>query len=267
MEFKIRQRMHPNQPKYTDDFPLAKKFAEEVKKELGDFLKSVVLFGSTARAEKTLHEKDIDILMIVNDLTAIMNAEVIEAYRIITENTASKISKRMHITTMKLTSFWDYVRNGDPIVVNMLRDGMPLHDTGFFEPAQQLLFQGRILPSKESMLAYFTRAPNTLLNAEWHVLQACLDLYWAVADSAHAALMKHGELPPGPGELAEKINEKLVKKRITSKKHADTVKLFYDLSKKITHKEIVSLTGKQFDEYHAIAKEFLKEMKRIVEGR
>ncbi len=268
MEFKIKTKSHPNQPKYADvEFNLAKKFAQEIQKELGDFLKSVVLFGSSARQEKTVHEKDIDILMIVNDLTAILSPEVIEAYRVITENTAAKVSKRMHITTMKLTNFWDYVKNGDPIIINMLRDGIPLHDTGFFEPAQNLLFQGRISPTKESVWAYYTRAPNTLLSAEWHIMQATLDLYWAVIDSAHAALMKQGETPATPAHVADLIEQKLVKRKLTHKKYADTAKFFYELSKKITHKELRDVTGKQFDEYQKQAKEFVNEMRRIVEGK
>lgn len=267
MEFKLKQRAHPNQNRYADDFPIAKKFAEEMKKELGDFLKSVVLFGSSARPERTFREKDIDILMIVNDLTAIMNKEVIEAYRIITENTASKISKRLHITTMKLTSFWDYVRNGDPIIVNMLRDGMPLYDTGFFEPAQQLLFDGRISPSKESMLAYFTRAQGIVANSQEHLIQACLDLYWAVSDSAHAVLIKLGGLPPMPSKLADELNEKLVKKKLISKKYSDIMKTFYDLNKKIIHREINSVAGKQYEQYLEMAKDFVNEMKKIIEGR
>ncbi|HDD70771.1 MAG TPA: hypothetical protein ENF94_01270, partial [Candidatus Woesearchaeota archaeon] len=128
MKFVVEKRKHPNIPKYiSSDFELAKKFAELLKKELEDFLKSAILFGSTARAEHPVYEPDIDVLLIIDDMTQILSPEVIQAYRVIVENTAAKVSKRLHITTLKLTSFWESVRNGDPIIINMLRDGVPLY--------------------------------------------------------------------------------------------------------------------------------------------
>lgn len=267
MEFKIKERKHPNKEKYSqDNFKLAHKFAEEIKKELGDFLKSAILFGSSARKEEAYTAHDIDILLIINDLTIIVNEEVIEAYRIITNNVASRISKRLHITTMKLTNFWDFIRVGDPISINMLRDGVPLIDVGIFEPMQMLLFQGRIRPTKESIWAYYARAPNTILNSEWHVMQACLDLYWAVIDAAHAALMQVGEIPPTPSEVSKLMDEKLVKKKLTSKKYVDTMKFFFELSKKIQNREVQNISGKDYDNYKREAQEFIKEMGKIIKG-
>ena len=165
---------------------------------------------------------------------------------------------------MKLTNFWDYVRNGDPIVTNMLRDGVPLLDVGIFEPLQSLLFEGRIKPTKESVWVYYTRAPTTILNAEWHVLQAALDLYWAVVDAAHAALMKVGEVPPSPSHIASLMDKKLVKERLCSKRSSDTMDFFYKLSKKITHRELQKITGKEFDDYKKRAEEFIKDMEKII---
>jgi predicted nucleotidyltransferase len=275
MQFKVRQRRHPNLPRYkTDDYKTAQAFAQSLKKELGDFVKAAVMFGSAARTterkqlpEKSLHEHDIDILVIVNDLTLVLSQEVIEAYRIIAENTAAKISRRLHITTMKLTNFWEYVRNGDPVIINILRDGLPLVDVGIFEPMQMLLYQGRIRPTKESIWNYYARAPATLANAEWHVLQATLDLYWAVIDAAHAALMHAGETPPSPDHVSDLIYQKLVKPGLVNKRYANTMKFFYGLSKAITHREIRDIPGKKYDEYKLLADDFVRTMKRVIEAR
>ncbi len=269
MEFKVHTKKHPNVPKYpSTDYDFAKKFSDMLHKELGDFAKAIVLFGSTAREEKPLYgERDIDVLIIINDLTLIMSNEVVQAYRVITERTASKVSKRLHITTLKMTSFWEYIRNGDPIAINMLRDGVPLFDAGFFEPVQQLLFQGRIRPSKESIWTYFARAPATIHNADWHVLQATLDLYWAVVDSAHAALMKVGEVPPTPGHIAELIEKRLVKAGHVSQKYADMMDAFFKLQKKIIHRELQVLSGKEFDNYKKQAEDFVKIMQKVVEQK
>ncbi len=269
MQFKVHTKTHPNVPKYpSTDYDFAKKFAEAMHKELGDFVKAIVLFGSTAREEKPLYgERDIDVLIIINDLTMMLSNEVVQSYRVITENLASKNSKRLHITTLKLTNFWEYVRIGDPIAINMLRDGVPLYDSGFFEPVQQLLFQGRIRPTKEAIWTYFARAPATIHNGDWHILQATLDLYWAVVDSAHAALMKMGEVPPTPGHIAEMIHERLVRTGHVPAKYSGIMDMFYKLQKKIIHREIQEVEGRNYDQYKKIAQDFVKTMQRVVEQK
>ena len=275
MQFKVKQRRHPNVARYaTSDYQLAEKFSNLLRKELSDFVKVVVLFGSAARAvehkvkpDKGLHEHDIDVLIIVNDLTMVLSQEVIEAYRVITERTAARVSKRLHITTMKLTSFWDYIRNGDPVAINMLRDGVPLYDIGIFEPLQMLLYQGRIRPTKESIWNYYARAPATMANANWHVLQACLDLYWAVIDAAHAALMKMGEIPPSPEHVADMLEKKLVAKKHIAHKYAHTMRELYSLFKGIVHREIKEISGKDYDRFKNLSEEFVEHMKEYIEKK
>jgi len=90
---------------------------------------------------------------------------------------------------MTLSSFWEYVRAGDPVVINILRDGLALVDSGFFDPLQALLFRGRIRPSQEAINNYYARAPTTLNNSMWHVLQATVDLYWAVRSTNGTLIM------------------------------------------------------------------------------
>jgi predicted nucleotidyltransferase len=269
MDFKIMEKEKPNTERYpSNDFDYAKRFSNLLKEELKDFLMAVILFGSAARNEKPLYgERDIDVLVVIDDMTQVLSPEVIQSYRVITEQTAAKVSKRLHITTLKLTSFWEYVRNGDPIAINILRDGLSLYDVGFYDPLQQLLFQGRIRPSREAIWTYFARAPATLNNADWHLLQATLDLYWAVVDSAHAALMKLGEVPPTPGHIADLIRTKMVKMGIVELKYAKTMQMFYDLSKKITHREVRKISGKDYDKYRLQAKDFVKMMQTVVTKR
>jgi predicted nucleotidyltransferase len=268
MHFKIAERKNPNVHKYkNDDFALATKFSAGIKQELGDFVKCVVLFGSAARAERGFQEHDIDVLMVIDDLTKVLSPEVIEAYRIITQSVASRVSKRLHITTLKLTTFWEYVRGGDPLAVNILRDGVPLKDVGIFEPLQMLLFQGKVKPTKESVWSYFARAPLTIKNSEWHVLQATVDLYWACIDAAHAAIMKVGEVPASPAHVADMVREKLVRPKIVPAKYADMMKMFYDLNKRITYRQVERVTGKEYERYRELAEDFVRAMQAVVEGK
>ncbi|MBI4016847.1 MAG: hypothetical protein HY363_04090 [Candidatus Aenigmarchaeota archaeon] len=270
MEFQIKEKHHFNIPNYgAEEYKLSVQFADAIKKELGDFLKALILFGSSARepsAKEQIYERDIDVLLIIDDIVRVLSPEYITTYRIIVEQTAARISKRFHINTLKLTRFWDYIRTGDPLIVNILRDGVPLHDSGFFKPAQALLYQGRITPTKESIWSYYVRAPITINNSEWHVLQATLDLYWAVIDSAHAALMKAGVVPPSPGHVADMIAKILVPKGLVDKSAVKTMDFFYHLNKRISHREIQKITGAEYDTYKKQAENFVMKMKKIIQG-
>ncbi|MCK4589444.1 MAG: nucleotidyltransferase domain-containing protein [Nanoarchaeota archaeon] len=267
MEFKIEKRQNENIHKHpTDDVKIANDFAKKLKLELGDFLVAVVIFGSTMK--KTARKgSDIDILVVGDDISFQLTQELIEAYRIITENVIGAVSKKLHVTSMTFTSFWEYVKAGDPVAINILRDGVALIDTGFFNPLQILLKQGRIRPSEESIWRYFGRAPRTLTNSRWHLLQATLDLYWAVIDAAHAALMRMGHVPPSPEHAADVLHDKLVKKKLLEAKYVATMKKFYDLSKMITHREIQYIDGKDYDKNLKEANEFVERMRRFIEEK
>ncbi|MFH1399835.1 MAG: nucleotidyltransferase domain-containing protein [Candidatus Woesearchaeota archaeon] len=268
MEFSVQKRdlgdEHKQRSHSKEELALAYKFTSAIYKEFGEFVRAVVLFGSAARQQQT-DKSDIDILIIVDDVSIILSAEVAEAYRIIIEKAVVEISPKLHVTTLKLSSFWQYIRAGDPIGVNILREGLPLMDTGFIRPLQLLLKQGRIRPSAESIWNYFTRAPDTLHNSKWHLLQASMDLYWAVIDAAHAALMKLDEVPPSPEHVADLIEERMVKPKLVDKKYAQIMSNFYKLSKMIIYREIKEISGSEYDRYYKDAYDFVSEMKKFIE--
>ena len=265
MKFQIPRRTNHNVIKYpTEDYNITKSFTKRLKNEFGEFLKAVVLFGSAARHARG-PRGDIDVLIVVDDLSMRMTREVIEAYKIIIEKIVAKLSTRLHVTSMTMTSFWEYVRAGDPVIVNILRDGVSLYDSGIFEPLQALLIQGRIRPTKESIWTYFGRAPRTLINSKWHILQATLDLYWGVIDAAHAALMHEGQIPPTPSHVSDLMKEVLVEKKLIDKKYANTMDKFYKLMKEITHREVKEISGQKYEELYKEAEEFVNEMQKFIE--
>jgi predicted nucleotidyltransferase/uncharacterized protein (UPF0332 family) len=267
LEFRIQKKRNPNIDEYNkEEIDLAYKYAERIHKEFKNFLKAVVLFGSSTRKVKT-KDSDIDVLVVIDDISIYLGSEMVETYRIISQKIVNDVSNRLHITTMKFTSFWEYARVGDPIVINMLRDGVTLYDSGFFEPLQALLRNGRIRPTKESIWAYFSRAPISLQNSRWHLLQAVLDLYWTVIDASHAALMTLGEIPPTPSHVADLIEKKMVKKRLIAKKYVSIMRNFYKVSRMILHREIKDVSGEEFESYYKEAKEYVDVMKKFIESR
>lgn len=237
---------------------IARSFTSVIYKEIGDLIKIVVLFGSSARQNSSIPNNDIDILIVVDDTTIEWTEEVVEAYRLIIEKAITTTAPdKLHITTLKLTSFWEYLRNGDPIAINILRDGVSLIDHNIFDAIQTLLYEGRIRPSLESIYTYYGRAPKTLSNSRWHLLEAIKDLYWAVIDSSHAALMTKKEIPPSPEFVNNMINDVLISKGLIDKKYSNVPKIFYELVKKIERREISFISGKEFDDYYKKAQDYV----------
>ncbi len=267
MEIKIpktEEKLHLT--KYSkEDVETARTFVKRLYDELGNFIKAAVIFGSLARKSQGKHG-DIDILIIVDDVTIVLTQELIETYRVLVEKKIADTSPRLHVTTLKFTSFWEYVKAGDPVAINILRDGVALIDSGFFDPLQVLLLRGRIRPTGEAIWSYYVRAPTTIHNSKWHLMQAVVDLYWAAIDSAHAALMKNGEIPPTPEHVPDLLEQKLVPKGLNMK-YVHIMKVMFDLYKKIIHRDIKEISGEEYSKYLKDTEEFVERMGRIVEGK
>jgi predicted nucleotidyltransferase len=263
MEFKVRRKENPHVRKYSQrDLDTAREFAKRVNKEFSMFVRTVVLFGSAARKQKG--GTDIDILVVIDDLGMMLTPEAVQTYRVIMQKIVGFTDKRIHLTTLKLTHFWDLVRTGDPVAINILRDGVAIIDTGLFDPLQALLYQGRIRPTHESIYVYLNRAPTTIANSKWHLLQASVDLYWAVVDAAHAALMKHGQIPPSPDHVADLLDEKLVSKGLLEKRYSTIMRNFYGLSKRVLDRDIREVAGRSYDRYLRDATDFVERMERLI---
>lgn len=264
MKFKIERTERRKTEHTQEEFETSRKFAQKLYKEFGEFVKAIVLFGGSQKKEN----RDIDLLVVLDDVRVKFTQDLVETYRIILEKTVADVDpKRLHIQTMKFTSFWEYARVGDPVATNILRYGTALIDTGFFDPMQALLDEGRIRPSQESIHTYFVLAPADITRSKQHLLSATVDLYWAVINSAHSALMKYGEVPPTPAHAAELLQSTLVKKRVLSKKSAKTMQTMYKMFKGITDRDIKEISGKNYDKYRADAEAFVKEVKKYLEKR
>ena len=264
MKFKIKKQRIPTQERYHEkDIEIAMDFSKAVYHELPEIIKAIVIFGSTAR-NKDNAKSDVDMLLVIDDVRMDLTPELLETYKIMVDTHMQRVSKRLHIVTLKLTTFWEYVRAGDPIAINILRDGYALIDTGLFEPLQALLYRGRIRPTREAINAYWAKAPATLHNSRWHIMQATVDLYWSAIDAAHAALMTQGHIPPSPSHVSDMLRGELVSKGKLEERYAKTMDMLYKLMKSITHREIQYIEGKDYDDYLKETQDFLDRMKKFV---
>ena len=269
MQFKVEKRSREKPLEFSvseDSYDVARKFSKIVYKEFGDFIRAIVLFGSVAKKSK--NPKDIDILIIIDDVKFKLSQDIVETYRIIVEKAVSETDQeRLHIQSMKFSNFWEYMRAGDPVAINILRYGIALIDTGFIDPLQMLLDQGRIRPSKEAIYTYFTMAPASLGRANNHLLQATVDLYWAVIDASHAALMKYGEIPPSPDHVAEMMEKTLIPKKIITKKSVNSMRIMYKVFKGVVNREISDVSASDYDKYKKMSENFVKEIKKYIDKK
>jgi uncharacterized protein (UPF0332 family)/predicted nucleotidyltransferase len=253
---------------------IVKRFSDGMVRELGVLVKSVVWFGSAVRGgfapgktslrEEVLFGSDIDVLIVFDDMVNVLTPEIITAYRIVTEKTAANISKRLHITTMPLTKFWDYSLKGDPILINMLRDGRAVYDVGCFGMAQKMLGSKRIAPGKEIVWIYLARGPMSVANAEWNMKESVLDLYWSVLDAAHAALLHYDVVPESPEQIISLIKHHLVLKDLMDKKYLSVVGEFMNVGKMLMSGEVHKVSGDHYDRYRKEADEFLHVVKELI---
>lgn len=270
MEFKIEKRTRETELHFPDeDFNIAREFAKRVYQEFGTFVKALILFGSVTKGQRMAKEADIDILIVIDDVSINLSRELTQTYRIITEKILADMpdSDRLHVQSMKFSSWWEYVRAGDPVAINVLRYGISLIDTGIFDPLQALLDNGRIRPTREAIYTYFTMAPASVHRAKDHLLSAMVDLYWATIDAAHAALMSLGEIPPSPEHVADLLEAKMVKKGLLKKKYADIMRQNYITFKKIIHRDIKEVDGNDYDQYKKQTAIFVNEIRKFLEKK
>lgn len=255
-------RHHPRQYN-TEDMELARKFSRILKDELKEMLCDVVFFGSAAK--NTAHEiygSDIDVLVIIDDRTKQMSEELAEGYRIIAKKAAAMTSLRLHINTLRMSGFFEYALNGDPIATNILKDGIPMLNQGFFETLQHLSSKGKVQPNREIIWAYYHKAPISMLAAKGHIMMAVMDLYWACLNATHSMMQKFGEVPYTPEHTIEILKSRAKEFGIPLKNIEDFAKI-RDAERRVANREIQEMSGKEYDELRKKAKTYLDAVNAV----
>jgi uncharacterized protein (UPF0332 family) len=78
--------------------------------------------------------------------------------------------------------------------------------------------------------------------------------------------MKAGEIPPSPDHVADLLEERFVKRKLLEKKYSTIMRKYYRIMKMIMHRDIKDITGDQYEVYYKEADEFVKRMKKLIEG-
>ena len=147
---------------------IATDFSTKAYQKFDKIIKSIILFGSSAK-QTTVTGSDIDIIIVIDDVSIKWDQELIAWYR----EELDKILRRnpykqsLHINTVKLSTWWEDIMRGDPVLLNVLRYGEAIIDmAGFFFPLKHLLITGKIKPTPEAIYTSLQRAPTHLVRSK-----------------------------------------------------------------------------------------------------
>lgn len=253
--------------KLVNEEEIAMDFAKKAAEKFDKLIKSVVLFGSTAKQTR-ITGSDIDIIIIVDDASVRFDEELIGWYRgeLGKLIAANPYRQELHINTVKLTTWWQDLIRGDPVVINIIRYGEPMVDFGgFFTPLRVLLQEGKINSTPEAIYTALQRAPQHIIRSKQAEIGAIEGLYWAMVDSSHALLMSVKVSPPSPEHIPILLKERFVDTNLLKMKYVLWYRDLYVLHRKIVHGDVTDLKGVEIDEWQARADEFVRVMAELIE--
>lgn len=268
-DVRITKKMKDLSPtlKIAGERDIAMDFSLKVYNKFDQLIKSIVLFGSAAKKLST-SQSDIDIVIIIDDVAMNWDDELIAWYReelgkIIQAN---PYRKNLHVNTVKLSTWWEDLLRGDPIVTNILRYGETLLDYGgFFNPLKILLQNGKIRPSPESIYTLLQRSISHLSRARQSIIATLDGIYWSMTDAAHAALIAGGITPASPEEIGEVLRQNFVKKKLLKNKFANYYEEVRKHARKVVHGETTKIQGKKLDKWFEMSDVFIREMAKLVD--
>jgi uncharacterized protein (UPF0332 family) len=164
-----------------------------------------------------------------------------------------------------LTEWTEMIRKLSPLAYNVLKDGIPVYDTGFFMPYKRLLTMGRLPATKEAAEAKFEFVPKRLRRAKHAKLYMIAeDLYNAALEATQAVIMFMGHEPPGPKQVVGAAKKYLVDAELLDQKRLDWLQRLIDFRKGVEHREIKEISGSEVDEYITRTEDFVEKMEDVL---
>ena len=189
-----------------------------VLKKFEKYIVSYVLAGSLVQGRAT-PTSDIDVWIVIDDtdVKKMTRAELKDKLRAIIigmgieAGELTGIRNKINIQVYILTDFWDSLREANPIIFTLLRDGVPFYDRGIFMAWKQLLRMGKIKPSAEAIDMFMGSGEQMLQRVGLKLKDIGMeDIYYAILTPSQAALMLYGIAPPTPKETIEKPLKQLI---------------------------------------------------------
>ncbi|HKZ45077.1 MAG TPA: nucleotidyltransferase domain-containing protein [archaeon] len=236
------------------------RFTNEARKQYGDIIKSVLIFGSAAKGTM-VKGSDADIWVVLDD-TATKSSEDLEKVNSHLYLIAHEL-KELHIQTTTLTEFWSWIKMGSPELVNFLRYGLLIYDTGFVKPVQRMLNMGLIPPSEETIALKAKAAEARYRKIKIDIKSMIFELRYTATDACQAVIMYFYKAQPDAKAIPEFL-EKLVKEKKLEKIYVSKFKELDKLWKDIDHKEIKEVTTQHLEKALILAKEIVGRFNKLL---
>lgn len=259
---KPAKKKSPNQSGMTREEAMerAVRFTNEARKQYGDVVKSVLIFGSIVRgdAKKT---SDADVWVILDD-TATKGSDDLEKIQSHLQIIAHDL-KEVHVQVTPLTEFWQWIKMGSPELVNFLRYGLAIYDSGFIKPVQRMLSMGMIPPSEETITLRARAADARYKKLKLDIKSMVFDFRYCASDIIQAVVMHHYKEQPDPKDIPKYL-EKLVKDKKIEKIWIDKYNEINKLWKDIDHKVVKNVDAAYLEKAMVLAKEITDRFKKLL---
>jgi len=243
-----------------------------VLKKFEKYIVSYVLAGSLVQGKAT-PSSDIDVWIVIDDtdVKKMTRAELKDKLRAIIigmgieAGELTGIKNKINIQVYILTDFWDSLREANPVIFTLLRDGVPFFDRGIFMPWKQLLKMGKIKPSAEAIDMFMGSGEQVIRRVQLKLNEIGMeDIYYALLTPSQAALMLYGVAPPSPKETGSLMRQIFVQKeKLLEEKFVKIMERVVETRKAIEHGEKKELSGKEIDELLSDGDKYLKRIKRL----
>ena len=275
-KYDVLQLIAMSAPVYETGLLSAVKIAEIHKnmviKKFEKYIVSYVLTGSLVRGEAT-ETSDIDVMVIIDDtdVKKMTRAELKDKLRAIIVGMGMEagemtgIRNKLNIQVYILTDFWDNLKEANPVIFTLLRDGVPFYDRGTFMPWKHLLQMGKIKPSQEAIDMFMSSGDQMIKRVEYKIKEIGMeDIYYSILTPSQAALMLYGIPPPAPRETARLMDEIFVKKeKLLEEKYVKILSDTIQVRKDLEHGTMEKVSGKKIDSMIKNAESYLKRISKL----
>ncbi len=241
-------------------------------KKFEKYILSYVLAGSLTQGKAT-HSSDIDVWIVIDDtdVKKMTRAELKDKLRAIIigmgveAGEITGIKNKLNIQVYILTDFWESLKEANPIIFTLLRDGVPFYDRGIFMPWKQLLRMGRIKPSREAIDLFMSTGDQSVARVKLRLKDMAMeDTYYAILTPSQAAIMLYGLPPPTPRETPDVLEEIFVKKeKMLEPEYVEILRRNVKIRKGIEHGDIKEFSGIELDKLLTDADKFLARIREL----
>lgn len=272
-KYELNQLISLGAPVYDTGMLAAIRIAEVHKsmviKKFEKYILSYVLAGSITQGKAT-PSSDIDVWLVIDDtdVKKMTRVELKDKLRSIILGMGAEageitgIKNKINIQVYILTDFWESLKEANPIIFTLLRDGVPFYDRGIFMPWKQLLRMGRIKPSREAIDLFMSTGDQSIKRVKHRLKEMGMeDCFYAILTPSQAAIMLYGLPPPTPRETPEVLEQIFVKKeKMLEPEYVKILKDNVALRKDIEHGTKKELSGAELDKFIDNAEKFLKRI-------